>query len=758
MAMIRALLAGPKRFWTRSIRRQLILGVALVHAVLMTIFVVDLVLQQRSFLHERRLGQTTSLARMLAANSSSWVLADDVVGLAEIVEAQAAYPYLRYAMVLTPNGRVLAHTNATTVGLYVADPISRRLLGAHPAIQELVDTAAALDVAAPILANGQLIGWARVSLSTTDVLDSLEAATWDGILYTLLAIAVGTMLASLMAHHLMRGLRNLSEVSRRFREGEREVRADRARLDEIGDVGRGMNDMLESVVESEQALRDRERQLLEAQTIAQLGSWRWTAGSEQIAWSEQMYRIFGCDRAAYAPTFESAIAMVHSEDRQPLLDALNRAVEDHAAFECEFRVRRPSGDERVCRAEGRCSTPAGGPLTLLGICQDITERRATEHQLRQAQKMEAVGQLTGGIAHDFNNLLTVVLGNLQLLERALRADERNHRRIRTAVEAVERGAELTKRLLAFSRKQRLEPKVVDANALLSGMDDLLHRALGEEVELEVARADDLWLTKADQSQLETAILNLAINARDAMPGGGKLTVETANAHLDSEYASLHVEVTPGEYVLIAVSDTGTGIAKDVIDKVFQPFFTTKETGKGTGLGLSMVHGFVKQSGGHIKIYSEPGCGTTVKIYLPREKVSALQAGAPTLGSVALATGQETILLVEDDAKVREVAVSLLRELGYRVLEAVDGPSALAVIEGDQAIDLLFSDIVMPGGMNGLELAQQARRRRPDLRVLHTSGYAEAAVARGSGVAADSLIGKPYRKEDLARKVRRALDG
>jgi signal transduction histidine kinase len=218
-------------------------------------------------------------------------------------------------------------------------------------------------------------------------------------------------------------------------------------------------------------------------------------------------------------------------------------------------------------------------LTLLGICQDITERRATEQQLRQAQKMEAVGQLTGGIAHDFNNLLTVVLGNLQLLERAFRDDERNHRRIRTAVEAVERGAELTKRLLAFSRKQRLEPKVVDANALVSSMDDLLHRALGEEVELEVARADSLWLTKADQSQLETAILNLAINARDAMPGGGKLTIETANVHVNSEYAGRHAEVEPGEYVLIAVSDTGTGIPKDVIDKVFQPFFTTKGLGR-----------------------------------------------------------------------------------------------------------------------------------------------------------------------------------
>jgi signal transduction histidine kinase len=757
MVVTRALLAGPKRFWTRSIRRQLILGVALVHAVLMTIFVVDLVLQQRSFLHERRLGQTTSLARMLAANSSSWVLADDVVGLAEIVEAQAAYPYLRYAMVLTPNGRVLAHSDATAVGLYVADPISRRLLGAYPTIQELVDTDAALDVAAPILANGQLIGWARVSLSTADVLDSLEAATWDGILYTLLAIAVGTMLASLMAHHLMRGLRNLSEVSRRFRQGEREVRADRARLDEIGDVGRGMNDMLESIVESEQALRDRERQLLEAQTIAQLGRWRWTVATEQMTWSEQMYRTFGCDKAAHAPTFKSFVPMVHSDDRQPLLDALNRAVEDQASFEREFRVTRPSGDERVCWAEGRYEH-AEGASTLHGICQDITERRATEQQLRQAQKMEAVGQLTGGIAHDFNNLLTVVLGNLQLLERTLRADERNHRRIRTAIEAVERGAELTRRLLAFSRRQRLEPKVVDANALLSGMDDLLHRALGEEVELEVARAGDLWLTKADQSQLETAILNLAINARDAMPGGGKLTVETANTHLDSEYASLHVEVTPGEYVLVAVSDTGTGIPKDVIDKVFQPFFTTKEPGKGTGLGLSMVHGFVKQSGGHIKVYSEPGCGTTVKIYLPREKVSALEDSGPTLEAVALASGQETILVVEDDAKVREIAVSLLRELGYRVLEAVDGPSALAVIEGEEAIDLLFSDIIMSGGMNGLELAQRARRRRPDLKVLHTSGYAEAAVARGSGLAADCLIGKPYRKEDLARKVRHALDG
>ena len=392
------------------------------------------------------------------------------------------------------------------------------------------------------------------------------------------------------------------------------------------------------------------------------------------------------------------------------------------------------------------------------MATDATERKATEAQLQQAQKMEAVGQLTGGLAHDFNNLLAVVLGNLQLLERSIKDDDKAVRRSRAALDATERGAELTKRLLAFSRRQTLEPKTIDVNDLVTDMNTLLRRTLGETVELNMACADDLWLTKADPNQVETAVLNLAINARDAMPDGGKLTVETANECLDETYVAQFSDVDAGDYVMIAVSDTGTGIPKDLVAKVFQPFFTTKDVGKGSGLGLSMVYGFVKQSGGHVRIYSEEGHGTSVKIYLPREASDSVDVEKTDKTEQPIKGGDETILVVEDDPAVRQMAVSLLEDLGYRVLEAENGADALATLQRHESIDLMFSDIIMPGGMNGAELAIQARDRHPGLRVLHTSGYAEAAVTRDGKIGStNELLSKPYRKEELARKVRRVLD-
>ena len=401
----------------------------------------------------------------------------------------------------------------------------------------------------------------------------------------------------------------------------------------------------------------------------------------------------------------------------------------------------------------------GSPIHFVAQIADITERRRTEEQLRQSQKLEAVGKLTGGLAHDFNNLLAVVLGNLQLIERSVGDNEKAKRRIRAALDATERGAELTKRLLAFSRRQALEPKTIDANELVIGMHKILSRTLGEAIELESRCAERPWLCRVDPSQLEASVLNLAINGRDAMPDGGMLTIETANVTLDDAYAERHAEVAPGDYVLVAVSDTGVGIPQHLIDSVIQPFFTTKEAGKGTGLGLSMVYGFVKQSGGHIKIHSDEGRGTTVKMYIPRDHADVAGPLHANEGDAALVGGHETILLVEDDAAVRDVAVALLSDLGYRVLEAENAWSALGVLKDNEDIDLLFSDVVMPGGMNGFELAARVWSEHPDMKILHASGYAEPVAGRTdhAGVCGE-LLGKPYRKEVLARRVREVLDG
>ncbi|HEY8435323.1 MAG TPA: response regulator [Sphingomicrobium sp.] len=395
---------------------------------------------------------------------------------------------------------------------------------------------------------------------------------------------------------------------------------------------------------------------------------------------------------------------------------------------------------------------------------EVARRAEAEEALRQSQKMEAVGQLTGGIAHDFNNLLTVVTGNVGMAQRALDAanitDARTRRALTGAMKGAERAATLTQRLLAFSRRQPLAPKVVDVDKLVLGMSDLLQRSLGELIKLEIIIAPGLWRIEADPNQLESAILNLAVNARDAMPKGGDLVIETANARLDENYAASHAEVPPGQYVMIAVTDSGTGMSKEVVDRAFEPFFTTKEIGKGTGLGLSMIYGFIKQSGGHVKIYSEEGQGTTIKMYLPRLLREA--NGDEETGSVSSgfesSPRQETILVVEDDDDVRAYTVDCLRELGYRVLEAHDGPSALRLLERQEApVDLLFTDVVMPA-MTGRELADEARKLQPRLRVLYTSGYTRNAIVHAGrldpGV---DMIAKPFTFEALAEKVRDSLD-
>jgi PAS domain S-box-containing protein len=394
------------------------------------------------------------------------------------------------------------------------------------------------------------------------------------------------------------------------------------------------------------------------------------------------------------------------------------------------------------------------------IAERTRELRAQQEALRQSQKMEVVGQLTGGVAHDFNNLLQIIMGNLDIVRRSEGSESpRVKRAIETALTGARRAASLTQRLLAFSRRQPLNPKPVDVNVLLSGMTDLLHRTLGEAIEVLTVQGAGLWRSEVDPVELESAILNLALNARDAMPQGGRLTIETANADIDRSYREHHSEVLPGAYVLISVSDTGIGMNPDDIGRAFEPFFTTKPVGEGTGLGLSQVYGFVKQSGGHVNIYSEVGRGTSVKIYLPRlsRPVQAETSDDERLTPEAAAA--ETVLVVEDDDDVRAYSVDILRELGYRVLEAHDGPSALSLLERQVKVDLLFTDVVLPGGMTGAQVAVQARDMKPELKVLFTTGYARNAIVHhGRLDPGVQLITKPFSMSDLAVRVRDTIDG
>jgi PAS domain S-box-containing protein len=391
------------------------------------------------------------------------------------------------------------------------------------------------------------------------------------------------------------------------------------------------------------------------------------------------------------------------------------------------------------------------------IGRDMTERLKLEGQLRHAQKMEAVGQLTGGLAHDFNNILTTIIGMVEQLADEV-GDQPKLARIAASLdEAAERGSQLVRRLLAFSRKHPLETRTLDVNDIVTRVVEMLTRTLGADIAVKTALAEGLWSAAADPSQLEDAIVNLALNARDAMPGGGQLLIETANVHLDGDYAAVNLDVTPGDYVLLNITDSGTGMAPHVVEHVFEPFFTTKESGRGTGLGLSMVYGFIKQSRGHVKIYSEVGHGTSIRLYLPRAVTAIAMVEIEPAASALQPARHETVLVVEDDAAVRTVATNILEGLGYQVLQAEDGDAALAILDASGPIDLLFTDLVLPNGMNGHDLLRQAWERRPGLKALFTSGYSANFVAASGAAEAVPLLGKPYRKQKLAEAVRNVLD-
>ena len=386
---------------------------------------------------------------------------------------------------------------------------------------------------------------------------------------------------------------------------------------------------------------------------------------------------------------------------------------------------------------------------------EAERRDMAEQALRQSQKMEAVGQLTGGVAHDFNNLLTIIIGNLGIAKRGV-VEARAERALNNALVGAERAAQLTQRLLAFSRRQPLNPRVLDINKLIVAISDLLTRTLGENIELETISGAGLWNVEVDASEMESTLLNLALNARDAMPTGGKLTIETSNAYLDDEYCREHEGILPGQYILVAITDSGAGMSAETIDRAFEPFFTTKEAGKGTGLGLSQVYGFMKQSGGHVKIYSESGEGTTIKLYLPRREGNELViSGDDDLNSER--GGGETILIVEDDDGVRQYASEILRDLNYQVIEAKDSATALRLLDADKKFDLLLTDVVLPG-KNGRELANEVERRRPGTKIIFMTGYSRNAIVHhGRLDPGIELIPKPLTERVLARKIRQVLD-
>lgn len=582
-----------------------------------------------------------------------------------------------------------------------------------------------------------------------------------GVILAVLFAVAGWLLAAWIAQPL----RAVSAAADRLSAGDGSVAIPTSdRFAELVTLTRSLQSLVDALTLKEAALRgrteeaERHQRFLDAILANMQDALYVNKGGRIVFANEACVRLFGMADVRDL-LGRSSLELYHPDDHA-IIEARRETIQVPGTKmpTVEHRIVRPDGSAVAVEASAISYVDDTGPAILV-MLRDLTARKQTERQLQHAQRLEAVGQLTGGMAHDFNNLLAVVVGNLDLLEAKLENDPEAGELADMAMQAALRGAELTRQLLAFSRRQSLEPKVFDLNGLVRGTTQLLRRTLGERIVIDQQLAEPLWPTIADPAQVESALVNLAINARDAMPEGGRLTIETGNKHLDEHYAAENADVTPGDYVMLAVSDTGTGIPPELLDRVFEPFFTTKSEGQGSGLGLAMIYGFAKQSHGHVKIYSEPGHGTTVRLYLPRAGEAEVAAIGAHETAPARPTTPTTVLVVDDSAPVRRVAAQLIADLGYQVVEAGSGAEALEILRQDRPIDLLFTDVVMPGGMTGGDLAHHARQLRPDLKVLFTSGFTHASIGnsqRPVQIEGHPLITKPYRKEDLARRLAEAM--
>jgi PAS domain S-box-containing protein len=579
-----------------------------------------------------------------------------------------------------------------------------------------------------------------------------------------LALAVASALVvRALSTRFTRPLTELTAASEAVAAGDYSRTVGDGRRDELGRLGRAFDAMTLKIEEdigarehAVAALRENEEQLRFTLNAARVGTWQMALDTGALEWSETMGPMFGVPARDLPKTRSRVVEVIHPDDREEVAACLKRDARDRREHEVYFRPIRPDGTLKWVLSRSRIITD--GTPRLVGVCMDVTEQKALEEQLRQAQKMDAIGKLAGGIAHDFNNLLTAILGFGNVLLEGIGEGDSRRMPIEQILKAGQRAADLTAQLLAFSRQQLLQPVIVDLNQIVEDSVVLLRRLIGENIRLETVLAPQSATVRADPVQLQQVLMNLSINARDAMPDGGRLTIEIANVELDENYGGHHYKVTQGKYVLLAVSDTGVGMTETVRARLFEPFFTTKKRGEGTGLGLATVYGAVKQAGGYIWVYGEPGKGSTFKVYLPRIEGESTSPVAPAVTATP-ASGTETILLVEDEAAVRQLARMMLERAGYRVVQAGTAEEAETThLEHAGSIRLLITDVVLPGS-SGPDLFQRLSIRDPKLKVLYMSGYTDDAVFRTGrlqhGVA---FVQKPFTADTLRKKTREVLDG
>lgn len=730
------------RFPLNSLRYRLIVTVVAIETVMLLILVWSYSVDIRRT-HEERLRDTASVVlEQFVATAGRYLVEVDYPSLAEYARRVLKHEEVAHVNVRNAEGQVI---------LELGGPAPRRSGDAGS------NAAPMLEVSSDVMLGGKRRGRVQLGFSEVVMKRAVAESRQHGIMIASAEIALSVLAALLIGFALTSNLRSLATAAARFGRGESDVTVPISSRDEVGQVAIAFNEMVAERARVEELLRQSEQRLrvVAEATPVPIGIARISDGMFLYC-NPLVGPAFGLPPEAMVGRCIPEFYVDPDHWRKMIAELQNKG----SLRDYEIEYRRADGSRLNILLNAHEMNSDGEEALVFGLF-DITERKRTEAQLVQALKMEAVGQLTGGVAHDFNNLLTVIRGNLELMERE-NSSGKTSNHLRRALQAVSRGSDLTHRLLAFSRRQILLPETIDANALVTRVTEMLDRPLGETIRVDVDLSPGLWPILVDPGQLESCLVNLAVNARDAMPGGGTLKIATANRVLGQDEAGDDNEPPPGEYVAVEVTDTGTGMTPEVLAHIFEPFFTTKEVGMGSGLGLSMAYGFTKQSGGYLDASSEPGRGTTFRFLFPRAKTVEKSPADPAeqaeqADPVPLGRG-ETVLVVEDDPEVRAMAVRMASDLGYTVLEAKDGLTALEMLDRHSEIDLLFTDMVMPSGLTGGELAERALVSKPRLKVLFMSGYSEEfLVERGSPVSGAQLMSKPFTRTELAQMMRQTLD-